>query len=98
MNTEEVVRKALEEVSQKLMAALPKSQRGEENGIPDRFMSSAETCTYLGNISRVNLWNLRSKLGLKTHRVGGKLLFKKSELDAFVAAGDAKEGEDHEKI
>ncbi len=59
--------------------------QGEEKQIPDldRYMDVRETCGYLSNISRVHLWALR-KRGLPSHNIGGRLGFKKSELDKWI--------------
>jgi len=51
---------------------------------PDKYMSVKETCEYLAGCSRVHLWKL-TKRGLPSHRIGGRLGFKKGELDLWIA-------------
>jgi predicted DNA-binding transcriptional regulator AlpA len=59
-----------------------------KNGLPKeneshRFLSDTEACQYCGNIARSTLWRWR-KQGLKSYQVGGRTLYRISDLDAFI--------------
>jgi hypothetical protein len=47
------------------------------------FLSDSNACTYLGGISRSSLWRYRG-MGLKYHKLCGRVVYKPNELDEFV--------------
>jgi len=51
----------------------------------DRFMTSKEARTYL-SISHTTLWKLMNNREIPFVRFNRKVLFRKSELDAFIEA------------
>lgn len=60
------------------------------NGMPEKssgagFISEKQARIYLGSISRTHLWKL-SRVGLKSHRLGRRKIFKIEELEEFVMA------------
>lgn len=51
--------------------------------LEDRYLSIREAQKYT-TLSRITLWSHRKNGRLKYHRVGGRVVFKKSDLDRLV--------------
>lgn len=50
----------------------------------EKYDSVKGICEYLADCSRVHLWQLR-KRGLPSHDIGGRLGFKRKEVDLWLA-------------
>jgi hypothetical protein len=50
----------------------------------EKYDSVKGICEYLAGCSRVHLWQLR-KRGLPSHNIGGRLGFKRGEVDLWLA-------------
>ena len=50
----------------------------------DKYDSVKGICEYLAGCSRVHLWQLR-KRGLPSHNIGGRIGFKRTEVDQWIA-------------
>ncbi|MCA6392808.1 MAG: helix-turn-helix domain-containing protein [Cytophagales bacterium] len=64
-------------------------QRAEAALVDDRVMGAEEAAQYL-NISRTTLWRKCSELAVPHSKNGSKLMFRKSELDAWVTGSKRK--------
>ncbi len=57
---------------------------GQRNdAMEDRFFSVKEAMKFLG-VSRVFLWQRRKKHGLKDYKMGGRIVFRKQDLQSHV--------------
>ena len=70
---------------ERLCAALEVLTSGTSSPPPEpaRFLSFKDACAYCGHIARSTLHRWRQN-GLASYNVGGRVLFKTSDLDAFV--------------
>jgi excisionase family DNA binding protein len=53
-----------------------------------RFLTREQTCEYM-NISTYVLWRLEKASALKRIQVGGKILYDRQDVDAYMAAQKA---------
>jgi len=51
------------------------------------FLDDAAARRYAGNVSRTQLWNWR-KTGLRSYKVGGRILYRGTDIDAFFKIMD----------
>jgi excisionase family DNA binding protein len=61
------------------------------NEMEDRWLSITEMCKYLG-VSNDTVYKWIDKHGMPAHRMGRLWKFKKDEVDTWVKAGGAAEG------
>jgi hypothetical protein len=54
-----------------------------KSSLHDPFLTEKEACDYSANIVRSTLWNWR-KAGLKSYLVGGRRMFRTSDLESFI--------------
>ena len=74
----------------KIKAALQVLQGDEKPAIEaDKYDSVKGICEYLAGCSRVHLWQLR-KRGLPSHSIGGRLGFKRRDVDLWLASQKEK--------
>ena len=74
---------------ERLYAALEVLQTGTTSEAEDdvRFLSDRDACAYCGHIARSTLRHWRSQ-GLRSHRVGGRRLYRTTDLDQFVVQSE----------
>ncbi len=52
----------------------------------DKYLSSDEACDYL-HVTQSTLWRMRQRGDIIAHKVGGRRLYSKNDLDALVTNG-----------
>lgn len=70
------------ELYDKALAAVT-TEKGEDSNVKEGFLSVDAARKYLGGVSRAWLWQARKK-GLMSHKIGGRVLFRPTELDDYV--------------
>ncbi len=66
-----------------LETALNLFTSGNQNITQDRYLSIKDAQQYT-TLSRITLWTHRKNGRLKYHKVGGRVVFKKSDLDLLI--------------
>jgi len=71
-------------ISEVRIAAAINALSGNDKGnVRESYISEKDARKYLGNITRTSIYRFRKK-GLRSYSTGGRVLYKKSDLDEFV--------------
>lgn len=79
-----LIKAALDAMSATRIAAAIDALSGNDKGdVRESYISEKEARKYIGGITRTSIYRFRKK-GLRWYSTGGRVLYKKSDLDEFV--------------
>ncbi|MBQ9677503.1 MAG: helix-turn-helix domain-containing protein [Prevotella sp.] len=84
MISEEDLEKAFTKVLEKYLSTHKLAEKSSTE--EDKYLSSDEACDYM-HVTPSTLWRMRQRGEIVVHKVGGRCLYSKNDLDTLINKG-----------